>query len=325
MSRIVVVLVVLSIHSILPISPVWAQDFPSRIVRMVVPYAAGGLPDVVTRLVSQRMAESMGQQIIVENRPGAGGIGATEIVVKSPADGYTLLVTDGSQLTINPFIYSKLSYEPMRDLMAVSLMGSSPLFLAVNSTQMSARNLIEMIAFAKANPGKLNYGTPGTGSVVHLAAEAFKAAAGIDLVHIPFKGSAAAVRALLSGDISFAPVALSTVAAHVAAGKVRLLAVTTPTRSRQAPDVPTFGEFGFADFDFRPQVGIVAPAGTPVPIVARLSAEIAKGVKHPETVKRLTSFSIDPVGSTPEAFAAILKADSERYARVVKISGTRAD
>ena len=301
----------------------YAQDFPNKPIRMVVPYAAGGLPDVVTRLVGQRMTESTGQQVIIENRPGAGGIGATEAVAKSAPDGYTLLVIDG-QLSINPYLYSKLPYDPDKDFVNISLMVTSPLFLAINAN-VPVGTLPELIALAKAKPGTLNYGSSGTGSSVHLAVEAFKAASGINIVHSPFKGSAAVVQSILSGDVSMGFVALSSVSSLVKSGKVKLLAVSTLTRSSQAPDVPTFGEFGIADYDYKPQIGVVAPAGTPAAIVVKLSAEIAKAVMHPETVQRLAAMSINPVGSTPEAFAASTRADAVRYARVVKLSGAKAD
>lgn len=301
-----------------------AQDFPSRAIKLVVPYSAGGLPDVMARIIAQRVTESIGQPVLVENLPGAGGIGGTETVVKAAADGYTLLVTDGSQLTVNPHLYSKLSYDPVKTLTPVSLVGAAPLFMAVN-TSVPAKTLAELIALAKSKPGQLNYGSPGIGSMPHLSVEALKAAVGIDTQHIPYKGSQQSVQALLAGDITFSMVALGSVAAQMAAGRVRLLAISAPTRSAQLPDIPTFIELGIADFNFQPRIGIVAPARTPAAIIAKLSAEIAKASKHPDTVQRFNAVNIEAVGSTPEAYAAIIRADYERNGRIVKLSGAKAE
>lgn len=301
-----------------------AQDWPVKPIRMVVPYAAGGLPDTMTRVISQRLGEALGQQIVVENRGGAGGISGTELVAKSPADGYTLLVADVGQVAINPHLYAKLAYDPVKDLSAVSLLGTTALFLVAHPS-MPANNFRELVALAKSQPGKLNYGSSGTGSIHHLATEALKAALGLDIVHVPYKGTGQSVPALLGGQVALLYSALPSIESHVKGGKVKLLAVSSPQRSPQLPEVPTVAELGVPGYDFQPEIGVLAPAGTPPEIVARLSAEIAKAVKHPEVSQRFRQLGIEPVGSTPEAYAAVNRASYEKYARVVKVSGAKID
>jgi tripartite-type tricarboxylate transporter receptor subunit TctC len=301
-----------------------AQDWPVKPIRMVVPYAAGGLPDTMTRVISQRLGEALGQQIVVENRGGAGGISGTELVAKSPADGYTLLVADVGQVAINPHLYAKLPYDPVKDLSAVSLLGTTALFLVAHPA-VPASNFRELVALAKSQPGKLNYGSSGTGSIHHLATEALKAALGLDIVHVPYKGTGQSVPALLGGQVALLYSALPSIESHVKGGKVKLLAVSSPQRSPQVPEVPTVAELGVPGYDFQPEIGVLAPAGTPPEIVARLSAEIAKAVKHPEVSQRFRQLGIEPIGSTPEAYAAVNRASYEKYARVVKVSGAKVE
>jgi tripartite-type tricarboxylate transporter receptor subunit TctC len=301
------------------------SDFPNKPVRMIVPYAAGGLPDTMSRVVAARMAESMGQQVVVENRPSAGGIVGCEVVAKSPADGYTLLVADVGQVAINPALYSKLSYDPAKDFVAVSLIGTSTLFLAAHSS-VPANNLTDLIKLAKAKPGSLNYGSSGTGSIHHLATEVLKAGAGVDIVHVPYKGTGQTIPALIGGQVSLAYSALPSIASHLKSGSLKVLAASTTKRSPQMPDVPTVAELtGLRDYDFAPEIGVLAPAGTPKPIVDKLSAEIAKAAKHPDTVQRYTALGIEPVGNTPEAYAEIIRASIPKYAHAVKISGAKID
>lgn len=302
----------------------FAQDFPSRAIRIVVPYAVGGLPDTMTRLVSQHMSQSLGQPVLVENRGGAGAIPGTEQVVRSPADGYTLLMTDVGQVAINPHLFSKLSYDPLKDLVPVSLIGTSTLFLAVNPS-LGVNTLNEFIALMKSKPGQYNYGSSGIGSVLHLAMEALNTAFGLKLVHVPYKGSGESVPALLGGQVNVVYASLPSIAAHVKSGKLKLLAASAPFRSPQAPDVPTVAEHGVPGYDFQPEIGISAPAGTPAAVVAKLSGEIAKAVKQPEVVQRFTQLGIVPAGSAPEAYAAMIKASYDRYSRVVKSSGAKVD
>ena len=301
-----------------------AQDWPNRPVRMIVPYAAGGLPDTMTRILGVRLSEGLGQQVVVENRGGAGGISGTEAVTKSAPDGYTLLVADVGQVAINPHIYAKLPYDPVKDLVAVSLLGTTTLFLVAHPS-VPANTFPELVALVKAQPGKLNYGSSGTGSIHHLATEALKSALGLDIVHVPYKGTGQSVPALLGGQISLLYSALPSIESHVKAGKVKLLVASTLKRSPEAPDVPTVAEMGVPGYDFAPSIGVLAPAGTPPAIVQKLSAEIAKALKHPEVAQRYRQLGIEPVGSTPEAYAAINRASYEKYGQVVKVTGTKAE
>jgi tripartite-type tricarboxylate transporter receptor subunit TctC len=291
---------------------------------MIVPYAAGGLPDTMTRIIGPQMTQSLGQQVIVENRPGAGGISGTEAVAKSPADGYTLLIADVGQVAINPHLFAKLPYDALKDFAPVSLIGSTSLFLVLHPS-VPVNSFRELVSYAKANPGKLNYGSSGLGSIHHLTTEALKAALGLDIVHVPYKGMGQAVPALLGGQVSMLFSALPAIEGQVKGGKVKLLAISTPKRSPQAPEVPSVAELGVPGFDFAPQIGLLAPAGTPAPIVARLAMEVSKAVKSAEVAQRFQQLGIDPVGNTPQEYDAQIRNDFERYGRVVRISGVRID
>ena len=301
-----------------------AQEFPTKPIKMVVPYAAGGLPDTMARLVNVYAAEYLGQQIIVENRGGAGGIAGSEAVAKSAPDGYTLLVADVGQLAINPYIFSKLPYDPDKDLTPVTLIGTSTLFLCLHPS-VPANNFQELIAYIKANPGKVNYGSSGQGSIHHLATEALRVAFKLDIVHVPYKGTGQAVPALLGGQVAMLYSALPSIEAQAKSGKVKIVAQSTPKRSAQAPDVPTVAELGAPGYNFAPEIGVLAPAGTPAAIVQKLSTELARAAKHPEVVKRFTQLGIDAVGSTPQEYAAQIRADHQRYSEVVRVAGVKAD
>jgi tripartite-type tricarboxylate transporter receptor subunit TctC len=301
-----------------------AQSYPNRPVKIIVPYAPGGLPDTMARLVSAKLGDATGQQFVIENQGGAGGITGVTTVVKAPADGYTLLVADVGQIAINPHLFSKLPYEPMKDLAPVSLIGTSPLYLVAHPS-VRASSFRELIALAKAEPGKLNYGSSGTGSIHHLATEALKAGLGLDLVHVPYKGTGQSVPALLGGQVALLYSALPSIAGHVKEGKVKLLAISTAQRSPQTPDVPTVAESGIPGYEFVAEIGMLAPAGTPRDVVARLAGELARAVKLPELAQRFGQLGIDPVGSTPEAYGAGNKVAYEKYARIVKATGARID
>jgi len=302
-----------------------AQDYPNKPVRVVVPYAAGGLPDTMTRIVGQRLVDDLKQPFIVDNRPGAGGIGACELVAKSNPDGYTLLIVDVAQTAINPALYAKLPYDSLRDFAAVSLMGTSAQFLVAHAS-VPANTLTELIALAKAKPGQLRYGSGGTGSVHHLSMEALKTPLGLDIVHVPYKGTGQAVPALIGGEVSLLFSALPSIAAHIKGGRLKLLAVNTTRRSAQAPDVPTIAEVtGIKDYDYPPAIGVLAPAKTPKAVVSRISAAVARAVNHPDTVNRYTALGIDPVGNTPEQYAAQIRIDIVKYAKAVKASGVKVD
>ena len=276
-----------------------AQDFPARPIRAVVPYAAGGLPDTMMRIAGQRMTEILGQQVVVDNRPGAGGIAGCELVANATPDGYTLLIADVAQTAINPALFAKLPYDTLRDFAPVSLMGTSGQFLVAHAS-VPAKTLAELIKLVKSKPGQMRYGSGGIGSVHHLSMEALKAPLGLDIVHVPYKGTGQAVPALLG--------------------------VNTSKRNAQAPDVPTIGEItGIKDYDYPPAIGVMAPARTPKAVIDRLAAAIAKSVQHPDTVSRYTTLGIDPVGNTPEQYAAQTRIDIAKYAKAVKASGIKVE
>ena len=303
---------------------VWAQPYPNRPVKVVVPYAAGGLPDTMARLVGQKMGESMGQQLVVENRPGAGGIVGTTDVAKAAPDGYSLLVADVAQIAINPHLFSKLPYDPLKELTGVSMMGTSALYLVAHSS-VPANNMKELIALIKTQPGKISYGSSGLGSIHHLAMEALKVGLGLDMQHIPYKGTGQSVPALLGGQVPLLYAALPSIESHVKTGKVKILAVSTPQRSAQTPEVPTVAEASVAGYDFVAEIGIYAPASTPQEIISKLAGEAQKAVKQSDVAQRFKQLGIDPVGSTPEAYNAANRASYQKYERVVKASGAKID
>jgi len=302
---------------------VFAQDYPNRPVRLIVPYAAGGAPDVFARIIGQRLSESLGQQFIVENRPGAGGISASETVAKAAPDGYTLLVPDVPQTAINPHMFAKLPYDPAKDFAPVSLIATIPLFI-VSQPAMPVNSVAELVAAAKAAPGKFNYGSAGIGSLHHILMESFKGALGLDIVHVPYKGSGQSTPAFIGGELTTLVTALAAIGPHVKAGKAKLLAVSSLARSPLAPDVPAISET-IPGYDFTSEIGLLAPAGTPPAVIAKLAAEVAKAVRHPDTVQRLTALGAVPVGNSPEAYGEMMKRNLTRYAKAVKDSGARVD
>ena len=302
-----------------------AQDFPARPVRVVVPYAAGGLPDTMTRLASVKMTEFFGQQVVVDNRPGAGGIGACELVASANPDGYTLLIVDVAQTAINPALYAKLPYDTLRDFTPVSLMGTSAQFLTANAS-VPATTLSELIKLAKSKPGQMRYGSGGIGSVHHLSMEALKTPLGLDLTHVPYKGNGQAIPAMIAGEVALVFSALPAIEGHLKAGRVKMFAVNTIKRSPQAPNVPTVAEItGIKDYDYPPAIGVLAPAKTPRAIVNRAAEIIAKSVNHPDTAKRYTELGIDAIGNTPEQYAAQIRVDIQKYAKAVKASGVKVE
>lgn len=302
-----------------------AQNYPVRPVRMVVPYAAGGLPDTMTRLAAVRITEILGQHVVVDNRPGAGGIGACELVARSTPDGYTLLIADVAQTAINPALYAKLPYDTLRDFAPVSLMGTSAQFLTANAS-VPANSLKELIALVKAKPGQVRYGSGGIGSVHHLSMEALKTPLGLDIIHVPYKGNGVAIPAMIGGEVALVFSALPAIEAHIKTGRVKLLAVNTQKRSPQAPNVPTVGEVtGIKDYDYPPAIGVLAPAKTPKAVINKLAAAIAKAVHHPDVAGRYVTLGIEPVGNTPEQYLAQTRVDIAKYAKAVKASGVKVE
>ena len=300
-----------------------AQAWPQRSVKLVVPYAPGGLPDTVARIVGQRLQEVLGQSVVIENKPGGNGGVAAATLASAPADGYTLLVTDGSMLTINRLLSTKLSYDPDRDFLPVSQIAQSPLFLAVNSS-VQARTLAELIALAKAQPGKLNYGSSGVGSSHHLTMEAFKAGTGIFVTHIPYRGSANSVPAMIGGQVEMVFSAYPSLAGFVKNGQARMIATNSLKRSALAPEVPAIAE-KLPGFDFAVTVAMLAPKGTPPEVVQRLNTEIDRIVRRPDVITALQVAGIDPMGGPPEQLSAALKAEMTRVAAAAQRANLKAE
>jgi tripartite-type tricarboxylate transporter receptor subunit TctC len=294
----------------------YAQDFPNRQIRVVVPFPAGGTVDTVARLVGQKASEAAGQPIIVDNRGGAAGNIGADAVAKSPPDGYTILQTVNG-LSLSPSLYKKLPFDVLKDFVPVVQIAASPL-LIVASAKAPINSLKDMIALAKQKPGSLNYGSTGVGIPLHLTMEMLRMAAGIDIVHIPYKGDAPLLTALIAGDVQIACVPFATTLPHLQAGTLRALAVTTAQRVPVLSDVPTVAESGFPGFESSSWQGWFVPAGTPRDVVLKLNGYVRTAIAAPDVLDRLKSFGSIPVGGTPEEFSAMFKADVERFAKVVK-------
>jgi tripartite-type tricarboxylate transporter receptor subunit TctC len=301
-----------------------ASAYPRQTVKVLVPYSPGGLPDTVARVVGQKLSEKWGQPVVIENRPGGNGVISAQALMASAPDGYTLLVTDMSMFVINPFIYSKLPYDAQKDFTAISLVARAPLFLAVQPS-LPANNFQEFVALAKAHPGTLSYGSSGIGSIHHLTFESIKAALGIDVLHVPFKGTGQSVPAVVAGQVSAVFSAFPSLAGFAKEGKLKLIAVNSKERSSLAPDVATIAETSIPGFDFAPSIGVWGPAGTPPAIAGKIAADVSDLLKDPALAERLHVLGIDPVGLGPQAFMQQLAADRERYERAVKVAGARAD
>jgi len=300
-----------------------AQGFPSRPIRFVVPYGAGGSPDVIARVLGQRLGEHLGQQVVVDNRPGAGGIIAAEIVAKSPADGYTLFIADTGHVAINPSLYPKLPYDPLRDFAPVTLAVSTPLFMAANAA-LQIESVKQFIDYAKAKPGVL-YGSSGNGSSHHLGMELFRLLTGVNIAHVPYKGVAQSVPAVITGDVAVIFAALPSLAPHVKTGKIRLIAVGTAKRTPIMPDVPTVAESGAPGFEIDADIGFLAPAGTPREVITKLNAEIVRVLGSPDITQRLAGLGIETVGTSPEQYTDAIRAKIIKYGKLVKDSGARVD
>lgn len=302
-------------------SAVAAQEYPARPVRMVVPYAAGGQGDTSIRIVANALGSQFGQSFVVDNLAGSSGINAIQTVMRAPADGYTLVYNDSGHWAINPALYKKLPYDSLRDLAPVGLIATTGLFL-VATASFPAGNLQELVAAVKARPDAYTYASSGVGSPHHLTMEDFKAALGLRLLHVPYKGSAQSIPALVGGEVSMAIASLPSVAGFAKEGKVKVLAVNSRNRSVFAPNLPSMGEAGIPDFDHSGGIGVFAPAGTPRAIIDRLSAALARAVALPDTVSRFAAAGLEPVpNSTPERLAETVVADRAKFLRIVRLSG----
>ena len=298
--------------------------YPSKPIRLVVPFPPGGGTDLIARTVAQKLAENLKWTVIIDNRPGAGGNLGVDMVAKAPADGYTLVLGQTSNLAINPTLYTKLPYDPVKDLAPIVVVSNSPIVIAV-SEQSKFRTFAEVVTAAKAKPKGVTLGYPGNGTVAHLSSELAENAAGIELQHVPYKGAAQALTDLISGQIDLYASSVPTLIGQVRNHKVRPLAVTSAKRSEQLPDVPTLAESGYKNFDAVTWFGVLAPAGTPAAIVKTLNTEINKVLVLPDVIAKLKSDGGEVMGGTPEAFAALLKAEIPRWGKIVRDSGATID
>jgi tripartite-type tricarboxylate transporter receptor subunit TctC len=296
--------------------------YPNRPVKVLVPFTPGGGTDILARIVAGKMTETIGQQVLVENRPGANTIVATEALVRAAPDGYTLLMQTNNFASNVTLYAGKLSFDSLKDTAPVSLVAGNPHVLVVNPA-VPAKNLQEYIALAKAKPGSITFASAGSGTVNHLSGELLKELAGIDLLHVPYKGSGSVMPDLLGGQVNSLFAAMPTVTGHIREGKLRAIAVTTPKRFRGLPEVPTIAELGYPGYDFSSWFGILAPAGTPKPAIDRLHAEIVKALKDPGVVDRLKDYEI--FGSTPDEFAAFIRVEIDKTAKIIRTSGAKID
>ena len=300
-----------------------AQAFPSRALRIIVPFAPGGTTDVVARAIAPKLAEYLGQQVIVDNRPGGGTIIGTDALAHSAPDGYTILLAT-PDFTINPSLQPKLPYDARRDFSPVALIATYPLVLAANPS-LPAQSVSELIALAKASPGKIAYASGGNGSAPHLAAELFKLLASVDLTHVPYKGNGPAITDLLSGQVQVLFTGNPPVAGFVKNGRLKLLAVTSEKRQTALPDLPTMQEGGVPGYEVIVWFGFIAPAGVPKPVLERLNTDIARALQAPDVRERLASLGADLGASTPEVFNALLRDETAKWSRVVKGAGIKVD
>lgn len=307
--------------SLAPAAALGQAAYPSQTVRMMVPNPAGGLPDTVARIVGKRLQERLGQSVVIENRPGANGRVAVAALLAAPADGYTLLVTDGSILTINPLLYANLAYNP-KDILPIAMLARAPMFLAVNP-KVPVASLGELIAYAKAHPGLINYGSGGIASTHQLSMEAFAAALKLDMKHVPFKGTGEAVPALLGGHIELLFSAYPSLAGAAESGQIKLLASNGLERSKQAPNLPALSEV-IPGFDLAPTIGVFGRADTAPAAVDKLVAEALAALKEPEVVQQLAVVGVEAAGAAPDGYAAALEAEGQRMAAAIEVAGLKA-
>ncbi|MEO8347027.1 MAG: tripartite tricarboxylate transporter substrate binding protein [Betaproteobacteria bacterium] len=302
----------------------WAQAYPSKPIRIVVPFPAGGTTDVLARAVAQKLNESLGQPAVVDNRPGAGGNIGAELVAKSAPDGYTLLMGTVGTHAINPSLYPRMPYDHVRDFAPVILVAGVPNVLVINPG-LPVNSVQELIAYAKANPGKLNFASSGNGTSIHLSGELFRTMAGVQMTHVPYKGSAPALQDLVGGQVQLMFDNLPSSLALIKAGKLKALAVTSLARAAALPDVPTLAESGLPGFEASSWFGLLAPAGTPPAAIATLNADVAKWLASPDARERLLAQGAIAAGGTPEDFARHIAAETAKWQKVVKESGAKVD
>jgi tripartite-type tricarboxylate transporter receptor subunit TctC len=301
-----------------------ADPFPSRPVRIVVPFTPGGSTDILARAIAQKLGEAWGQPVVVENRPGAGGNVGVALVAKSPPDGHTIVMGHIGTFAANPALYKSLPYDPVKDFAPVTLVARVPNVLVVGPS-VQARRLSDLVAYAKANPGKLDYGSGGNGSAAHLATEYFKLRAGVDLQHVPYKGTGPAVADLIGGQIGVMITGALPLLPHIRSGKLRALAVASPQRLAILPDVPTIAESGYPGFAAVQWYGLFVPAGTPRDVIAKINRDAIGALKDPAVAERLASEGAEAVGDTPEEFGAFVRSEIALWGKVIRESGAKVD
>jgi tripartite-type tricarboxylate transporter receptor subunit TctC len=315
--------VVFAVLALAAAQSVFAQAWPAKPVRVVIPWPPGGSNDAVGRIVMQKVGESLGQQFVVENRPGASGAIGSDAVAKAPPDGYTVMVHSTTHLG-NAHLYKKLPYDTLKDFAPVGMLAAQPGMLAAHPS-LPAKSVKEFIALAKARPGQVMYSSSGNGSAPHLSMALLMSMAGIDLIHVPYKGGAPQVTALIGGEAQASLATVSTVIAHVKSGRLRALGVASARRIGLLPDVPTIAEAGVPGYEMNPWIAVYAPANTPRAIIDRLNGEMVKALKHADVAQSLSNQVLDPWPSTPEEFAARIKVDYEKYGRLIKLTGAKVE
>lgn len=302
---------------------VLAQAYPSKTIRMILPFPPGGPTDIIGRLVAQKLSDGVGQPVVADNRPGASGNLGLELASKSPPDGYTIVLSS-PVISLSPLLYSKLNYDPSKDLAPISLVGEVRNVLVVHPS-VPAKSLKELIALARKNPGKLNYGSGGIGTTTHLAPELLKSLEKLDIVHVPYKGAGQALIGVAGGQLDMLVIAAGAAASQIQAGRVRALAVLSPERLASLPDVPTTKELGFENFEISVWYGMLAPAATPRDIINRLNAEINKAMTAPEMQSKWAANGVHPLTGSPEKFGNFIKSEAARFSKVIKDAGIKAD
>jgi tripartite-type tricarboxylate transporter receptor subunit TctC len=304
--------------------PAFSQTYPAKAVRVIVPYPPGGGNDTLGRLFAAKLTDRLGQAFLVENRPGAGTMIGTEAAAKSPPDGYTVLLSSIATHALSPNLYSRVPYDPVKDFAPITLLGIAPTVLVIHN-DLPAKSLAELIAAAKAKPGSLAYASGGNGTPPHINAEVFKSVAGVDLLHVAYKGGGPALTDLIAGRVHVMLDTAASAMSHVRAGKLRALALSAPRRSAEYPELPTFAEAGLPQYDTNAWYSMHAPAGTPAEIVRRLNGELVAILRDGDILARFKQLSTEPVGNSPEEFAAFVKAELDKYARIIKAAGIKLD
>jgi tripartite-type tricarboxylate transporter receptor subunit TctC len=314
----------LAVAVLLAATSAWGQSYPVKPIKLVAPSTPGDAPDVIARLVADKLSVALGQPVVVENRPGAGGVVGSDAVAKAAPDGYTLIMGNAGSHGINAAVYSKLPYDIQRDFAPVSQVAVAPNVMVINPS-VPATSVAEFIAYAKSQPGKLSYASGGNGSSAHMSMELFKSMTGIDIQHVPYKGASPAITDVITGQVVAFIGNLPPTVPHIKAGKLRALAVTTKSRSALMPELPTIAESGLPGFETVAWFGVLAPAGTPPDIVKRLSSEIAKIARMPEMRDKLIALGAEPVGSTPEEFKAVIDRDIAKWKPLAQKVGIKVD